>query len=501
MSKDRAAQLVEAGIWLKLSGDREGARKLFERALKLDPQNEKAAQLLAGAPAPGESELPPAEPVAPAPPQAPMASQPTPMPMPNPFEPPASSPSANDLDWGMATGFKVAASAEASLESDWGRMTGSTTPAPPPVPVAPPAKQTAMLWNSSGSGLTAAPKQTLPGWGMTVRPAEPLHGSAMPELAPQTISLSGAAPAESPPRSTPPLFSAPPPMPELQPQTVNIGGDPGPEVPPPSTPPLFGSFEPPTPDVRTVEIAGAAPWEPPPASTPPLFESPPSFETPPFIEPPRTATDPMGFAWSWSASSPAPQAPPLDVPPLETPEPPAPRPSPWLAPRAESAWDARSNPGIKLEAVVGHDRALDLISSDSKLQPGPQTRKDEIRAILRGARDLLELDDHTGAMELILKAQHISPDDPDVLAMRERSEKTLLNMFESKLGKLETIPRVLLKDDEIIWLNLDHRAGFVLAQIDGTVSFDDLFSVSGMSRIDTARILAQLIEEGVINRG
>ena len=65
---------------------------------------------------------------------------------------------------------------------------------------------------------------------------------------------------------------------------------------------------------------------------------------------------------------------------------------------------------------------------------------------------------------------------------------------------METIPRVLLKDDEIIWLNLDHRAGFVLAQIDGTVSFDDLFSVSGMSRIDTARILAQLVDEGVISR-
>jgi CRP-like cAMP-binding protein len=60
-------------------------------------------------------------------------------------------------------------------------------------------------------------------------------------------------------------------------------------------------------------------------------------------------------------------------------------------------------------------------------------------------------------------------------------------------------PRVVLKDDEIIWLNLDHRAGFVLAQIDGSVSFEDLFEVCGMSRLDTARILAQLVEEGVIS--
>jgi len=49
-----------------------------------------------------------------------------------------------------------------------------------------------------------------------------------------------------------------------------------------------------------------------------------------------------------------------------------------------------------------------------------------------------------------------------------------------------------------MWLNLDHRAGFLLAQIDGTVSYEDLFALSGLPRLDTARILAALIAEGVI---
>ena len=67
-----------------------------------------------------------------------------------------------------------------------------------------------------------------------------------------------------------------------------------------------------------------------------------------------------------------------------------------------------------------------------------------------------------------------------------------------EIGKLSAVPRVRLKEDEVIWLNLDHRAGFMLAQIDGTLSFEDLFSVSGMSRLDTARILAQLLDQRVI---
>jgi hypothetical protein len=124
--------------------------------------------------------------------------------------------------------------------------------------------------------------------------------------------------------------------------------------------------------------------------------------------------------------------------------------------------------------------------------------KAELASLVHGAKEMLELDDHTGAMELITKAHALAPNDPEVLRLKERSERTLEAMYESKLGPLEAKPRIALKDDEIIWLNLDHRAGFVLAQIDGTVTFEDVFAVSGMSRLDTARILAQLLEEGVI---
>ena len=71
-------------------------------------------------------------------------------------------------------------------------------------------------------------------------------------------------------------------------------------------------------------------------------------------------------------------------------------------------------------------------------------------------------------------------------------------MYESKIGSVVTRPRVVLRPDEIVWLNLDHRAGFVLAQIDGTITVDDLYALSGLSRLDTAKILAELVEQGVI---
>jgi hypothetical protein len=247
-----------------------------------------------------------------------------------------------------------------------------------------------------------------------------------------------------------------------------------------------------SPAATSIVITDNAPEPARPPSTPPLFQD----VTASFKAASARTASAIDAAWNWSASPP-PSA--RGVSPDEAF--PVPRPSPGLAPQAASGWDQRGTTGIKIDDMVGPNNALEFVSSGSSLTRSPDSDREEVETLLRGARDLIDLDDHTGAMELIARAQVLAPDDPQVQQLRERSERTLLAMFESKLGHLEKIPRVMLKDDEIIWLNLDHRAGFVLAQIDGTVSFDDLFAVSGMSRLDTARILAQLVDEGVISRG
>jgi hypothetical protein len=71
-------------------------------------------------------------------------------------------------------------------------------------------------------------------------------------------------------------------------------------------------------------------------------------------------------------------------------------------------------------------------------------------------------------------------------------------MYESKLGPLSAVPRVQVRPEEVLWLNLDHRAGFVLSQIDGQLAWEDVFALAGLPRLDTARILARLVDEGVI---
>jgi hypothetical protein len=50
----------------------------------------------------------------------------------------------------------------------------------------------------------------------------------------------------------------------------------------------------------------------------------------------------------------------------------------------------------------------------------------------------------------------------------------------------------------VIWLDLDQRAGFVLAQIDGRSSYNDIVSVTGMDELETLGILSRLAREKII---
>jgi hypothetical protein len=131
--------------------------------------------------------------------------------------------------------------------------------------------------------------------------------------------------------------------------------------------------------------------------------------------------------------------------------------------------------------------------------PVPPAEDDELAAWTSGARELVALNDFSGALELLGKILARKPQDEEAQKLHTVCEENLIQMFESKLGAMDRIPRVVLPPDEIIWLNLDPRAGFVLAQIDGAVSFEDLYAICGLHRLDTARILSQLLEEGVVS--
>jgi len=179
------------------------------------------------------------------------------------------------------------------------------------------------------------------------------------------------------------------------------------------------------------------------------------------------------------------------------------RPEPAFAP---SPWDAgpAASPTVLVEEGAGLD--LGAVAEKSDIRPlvadqRPPSRpppSGDVALWMEGARELFALGDFSGSLEMIERILRVDATHAEARAYLRQNESTLVAMYESKLGSLGTRPRLAIHPEEVLWLNLDHRAGFLLAQIDGTVSYEDLFALSGLPRLDTARILASLVAEGVI---
>jgi tetratricopeptide (TPR) repeat protein len=171
--------------------------------------------------------------------------------------------------------------------------------------------------------------------------------------------------------------------------------------------------------------------------------------------------------------------------------------SPWDdGPATATPIVLEQSEGLDLSAVAEKSGLRSLVP-ESPRSVSPSTRTD-IDVWLSAAKELFALGDFSGSLELIEKILQVDPDHAEGREYLTQNEATLISMYESKLGSPADIPVLAIKPEEVLWLNLDHRAGFLLAQIDGTVDYDSLFALSGLPRLDTARILANLIADGVI---
>ena len=166
-------------------------------------------------------------------------------------------------------------------------------------------------------------------------------------------------------------------------------------------------------------------------------------------------------------------------------------------PPTTSPWDDGPSVAIPQPEDPG-DKSADAWSLSSQPLPIEAVADEETDVWMRGAREMLGLNDFSGALELLGKILERKPGNSEAQQMYDSCEQNLTLMYESKIGAMDARPRIAIPPDEIIWLNLDPRAGFVLAQIDGEVSFEDLYAICGLKRLDTARILCQLLEEGVV---
>jgi hypothetical protein len=172
------------------------------------------------------------------------------------------------------------------------------------------------------------------------------------------------------------------------------------------------------------------------------------------------------------------------------------RPSTPPQPALELDLDSGQSPE---PARTPHALEADLPLSDASratftLSPPSSSSDPEVLAM----KDRYATGDFSGALIVAEGILSANPQHEEALRCQLRCTEVLAQMYLARLGSLQQVVRVALSGDQIRWLSLDHRAGFLLSLVDGESSIETLLDISGMPRIDALRILFGLLDQRVI---
>ncbi|TXD39204.1 hypothetical protein FRC98_02045 [Lujinxingia vulgaris] len=118
-------------------------------------------------------------------------------------------------------------------------------------------------------------------------------------------------------------------------------------------------------------------------------------------------------------------------------------------------------------------------------------------AITAQARRLYEKGEFETAHEIVSDVLN-QTDHAEARQLRGVLEGEMERIQQDRLGSLVQVPTLKVSMGDIAGLDLDHRAGFLLSQIDGMLCFEDILDMSSMSRLETLTLLADLFDKGII---
>jgi len=114
-------------------------------------------------------------------------------------------------------------------------------------------------------------------------------------------------------------------------------------------------------------------------------------------------------------------------------------------------------------------------------------------------KDRYAMGDFSGALLIAEGIIETDPADLEAPRYAQSCRDVLTQMYSARLGSLDRVVVVAVPSDQIRWLTLDHRAGFLLSLIDGGITVDQILDISGMPRLDALRIMYQLLDQRVIS--
>ena len=119
-------------------------------------------------------------------------------------------------------------------------------------------------------------------------------------------------------------------------------------------------------------------------------------------------------------------------------------------------------------------------------------------ALLKDAHEALRCEDLESALDLFQVASQLDPDRFEIEGYVDLVRSHLLKRYRERVGDLQAVPRLLVGEDEVRRFNLAPDGGFMLSLVDGSTSFEQLVSLSGMAAFDAFRNLCAMRDAGIL---
>lgn len=124
-------------------------------------------------------------------------------------------------------------------------------------------------------------------------------------------------------------------------------------------------------------------------------------------------------------------------------------------------------------------------------------KADDHTILIQQVRKLYDSGKFQSALDIINNIL-VQTSTPDTELLKQNIERELEREQHDRIGSLSRIPVLGIPMNELSQLQLDHRAGFIISQMDGFLSFEDIIDMSAMSRLETMSVLADLCDRGLV---
>jgi tetratricopeptide (TPR) repeat protein len=123
---------------------------------------------------------------------------------------------------------------------------------------------------------------------------------------------------------------------------------------------------------------------------------------------------------------------------------------------------------------------------------------DDSNDLVGGALALYRVGKLEEAKERLEQAAQLEEDRLDIQGYLELVRGQLVKRYEKEIGDRGRVVQLAVASDELVQRELGPEEGFLLSQIDGSLTVDEILSLSTFGHFRTIEMLARLLRDGII---